>query len=182
MEHKREQEAASLPYFGIHKLAPYLRPYRFTMTAMIILGLLGGFVDIVLPLFQEYAIDHFIVQQDLDSMGAFIAAYAAVLMFQVAANGISAYQACEIEMYVGRDMKRISFNHLQTLAFSYFNRNSVGRSCIMESDEWDLVYFLYHWCCLCNAFRQCRAGFLGTDARAATHRGGGFFSKAAGKD
>ncbi len=126
MEHKREQEAASLPYFGIHKLAPYLRPYRFTMTAMIILGLLGGFVDIVLPLFQEYAIDHFIVQQDLDSMGAFIAAYAAVLMFQVAANGISAYQACEIEMYVGRDMKRISFNHLQTLAFSYFNRNSVG--------------------------------------------------------
>ena len=98
MEHKREQEAASLPYFGIHKLAPYLRPYRFTMTAMIILGLLGGFVDIVLPLFQEYAIDHFIVQQDLDSMGAFIAAYAAVLMFQVAANGISAYQACEIEM------------------------------------------------------------------------------------
>jgi len=126
MEHKREQEAASLPYFGIHKLAPYLRPYRFTMTAMIILGLLGGFVDIVLQLFQEYAIDHFIVQQDLDSMGAFIAAYAAVLMFQVAANGISAYQACEIEMYVGRDMKRISFNHLQTLAFSYFNRNSVG--------------------------------------------------------
>ena len=29
-------------------------------------------------------------------------------------------------MYVGRDMKRASFNHLQTLSFSYYNQNSVG--------------------------------------------------------
>ena len=29
-------------------------------------------------------------------------------------------------MYVGRDLKRASFNHLQTLSFSYFNQNSVG--------------------------------------------------------
>ena len=59
-------------------------------------------------------------------MGSFIAAYVAVLAFQVVANTISAYQACQIELYVGRDMKRASFNHLQTLAFSYYNQNSVG--------------------------------------------------------
>ncbi|MCI8663020.1 MAG: ABC transporter ATP-binding protein [Hungatella sp.] len=126
MEHKEENGAVSLPFFGIHKLAPYLRPYRFTMITMIVLGFAGGLVDIILPLFQEYAIDHFIVKENLSSMGGFIGAYGCVLIFQVIANGISAYQACEIEMYVGRDMKRESFNHLQTLAFSYFNRNSVG--------------------------------------------------------
>lgn len=126
MEHEKEKNTASLPYFGIHKLIPYLRPYRFTMITMIILGFAGGLVDIILPLFQEYAIDHFIVKGTLSSMGRFVAAYSAVLIFQVVANGISAYEACEIEMYVGRDMKRESFNHLQTLAFSYFNQNSVG--------------------------------------------------------
>lgn len=126
MEHKEENGAVSLPFFGIHKLAPYLRPYRFTMITMIVLGFAGGLVDIILPLFQEYAIDHFIVKENLSSMGGFIGAYGCVLIFQVIANGISAYQACEIEMYVGRDMKRESFNHLKTLAFSYFNRNSVG--------------------------------------------------------
>jgi len=122
----KEQEFHNLPYFGINKLLPYLRPYRFTIISMIVLGFAGGLVDIILPLFQEYAIDHFIGGQTTDTMGTFLVVYLVVLAFQVLANGISAYQACEIEMYVGRDMKRESFNHLQTLAFSYFNQNSVG--------------------------------------------------------
>lgn len=124
--HKKETEFKTLPYFGINKLLPYLRPYRGIIFWMITLGFTGGLVDIVLPLFQEYAIDHFIAKQTLDTMDTFIWVYLAVLAFQVIANGISAYQACQIEMYVGRDMKRESFNHLQTLAFSYFNQNSVG--------------------------------------------------------
>lgn len=123
---KNETEFKTLPYFGINKLLPYLKPYRGIIFWMITLGFAGGLVDIILPLFQEYAIDHFIAKQTLDTMGTFIWVYLGVLAFQVIANGISAYQACQIEMYVGRDMKRESFNHLQTLAFSYFNQNSVG--------------------------------------------------------
>ena len=123
---KKETEFKTLPYFGINKLLPYLKPYRGIIFWMITLGFAGGLVDIILPLFQEYAIDHFIAKQTLDTMNTFIWVYLGVLAFQVIANGISAYQACQIEMYVGRDMKRESFNHLQTLAFSYFNQNSVG--------------------------------------------------------
>ena len=122
-EHK---EYVSLPWFGIPKLLPYLRPYRGIIISMITLGLAGGFVDIIIPLFQRYALDHFIAEGTLDTLGAFIAVYIAVLIFQVIANMISAYGACKIEMYTGRDMKRASFNHLQTLAFSYYNQNSVG--------------------------------------------------------
>ncbi|MBR0305815.1 MAG: ABC transporter ATP-binding protein [Lachnospiraceae bacterium] len=123
---KKETEFKTLPYFGINKLLPYLKPYRGIIFWMITLGFAGGLVDIILPLFQEYAIDYFIAKQTLDTMNTFVWVYLGVLAFQVIANGISAYQACQIEMYVGRDMKRESFNHLQTLAFSYFNQNSVG--------------------------------------------------------
>lgn len=128
MAHKKDEqkEYVSLPYFGINKLLPYLKPYRGIIICMVILGLTGGLVDIILPLFQRYALNHFIAQGTLDALGSFIAAYVAVLAFQVIANTISAYQACQIELYVGRDMKRASFNHLQTLAFSYYNQNSVG--------------------------------------------------------
>ena len=126
MSKMTEQEFKRLPYFGINKLLPYLKPYRGIIFWMINLGFAGGLVDIILPLFQEYAIDHFIAKQTLDTMSTFIWIYLGVLAFQVLANGISAYQACQIEMYVGRDMKRESFNHLQNLAFSYFNQNSVG--------------------------------------------------------
>ena len=128
MAHEKDEqkEYVSLPYFGINKLLPYLKPYRRIVLCMVLLGLAGGTVDIVLPLFQRYALNHFITLGTLETLGSFIAAYLAVLAFQVIANTISAYQACQIELYVGRDMKRASFNHLQTLAFSYYNQNSVG--------------------------------------------------------
>lgn len=125
-ERKPESNQKLLPYFGIPKLLPFLKPYRWIIISMIVLGGAGGVVDIIMPLFQEYAINHFIAGQTLDTLGSFITAYLLILIFQVIANGISAYQACQIEMYVGRDMKRDSFNHLQTLVFSYFNQNSVG--------------------------------------------------------
>ena len=128
MAYKKDEqkEYVSLPWFGINKLLPYLKPYRRIIFCMIFLGLTGGLVDIVLPLFQRYALNQFIAAGTLTTLGSFIAAYIMVLAFQVVANTISAYQACQIEMYVGRDMKRASFDHLQTLAFSYYNQNSVG--------------------------------------------------------
>ncbi len=125
-QNEEQKEYVSLPYFGINKLIPYLKPYRWILFSMVTLGLAGGLVDIILPLFQRYALDNFIGKGALDSLTGFIIAYVLVLSFQVIANTISAYQACQIEMYVGRDMKRESFNHLQTLAFSYYNQNSVG--------------------------------------------------------
>ena len=126
MNNNEQKDFVSLKYFGIPKLFPYLKRYKGIMISMIILGLVGGTIDIILPLFQRYALNNFIEKNSLDSLTAFILAYLAILIFQVFANGISAYQACQIEMYVGRDMKRESFNHLQTLAFSYYNQNSVG--------------------------------------------------------
>ena len=128
MTHKSDEqkEYVSLPWFGIPKLLPYLRPYRGIILSMTLLGLGGGLVDIIVPLFQRYALNRFIVPGTLTPLGGFIAVYIGVLIFQVIVNTISCYQASQVEMYVGRDMKRASFNHLQTLAFSYYNQNSVG--------------------------------------------------------
>lgn len=123
---KTNEKKVHLPYFGIPKLWPYLRPYRFIFLSMVLLGALGSVGDVVLPLFQEYALDNFVAKGTMQGLRAFVAAYVAVLLTQVVVNAIAAYQACQIEMYVGRDLKRASFNHLQTLSLSYFNANSVG--------------------------------------------------------
>ncbi len=122
----KEKEQVSLPWFGIPKLFPYLKPYKGILISMIITTLLCGVIDIILPLFQRYALNYFIEANTLKNLKWFIIAYAVVLIAQVITSLICTYQACQIEMYVGRDMKRESFNHLQTLAFSYFNQNSVG--------------------------------------------------------
>ena len=83
------KEYVSLPYFGINKLLPYLKPYRFILISMVTLGLLGGFVDIILPLFQRYALNYFIEEETLDTLAVFILCYAGILIFQVVANGNS---------------------------------------------------------------------------------------------
>lgn len=120
------KDYVSLPYFGLNKLLPYLKPYRYTILSMVVLGLLTSSVDILWPLFQQYALDEFIGKGTLNGLGVFIACYVVCLLGQVIMSFISCYQANEVEMYVGRDLKRLSFNHLQTLSFSYYNQNSVG--------------------------------------------------------
>ena len=127
-EKKNDQKKAyvSLPWFGIPKIIPYLKPIKKTMICMVILGLLSTSVDVITPLFQRYAINHFIGLGTLDTLGGFIAAYLSVLVFQTAANIIAQYQAGKVEMSVTRDMRRACFNHLQELSFSYYNQNSVG--------------------------------------------------------
>ena len=115
-----------LPWFGLPRLVPFLKPYKGIVICMAVLVLLNGVIDICLPLFQQYAINNFIAKGTLQGLGGFIGLYVCVIALQIVFSMIDAYQACQIEMYVGRDLKRASFNHLQTLSFSYFNQNSVG--------------------------------------------------------
>ncbi len=122
----KEQSHKSLPLFGIPKLAPYLKPYGPLLLGMTLFGLLGSGMDAVIPLFQQYAIDNFIGGGTMHGVRPFIALYVLVMIVQVISNYVSAYGACKAELYIGRDLKREAFNHLQTLSFSYFNQNSVG--------------------------------------------------------
>ena len=123
---KHDETKKGLPFFGIPKLAPYLKPYRMLFFWMILMGAIGSGMDVVIPLFQQHAIDHFIADRTMDGIGGFLALYILVMIIQTASNYISAYGACRVELYIGRDLKREAFNHLQTLSFSYFNQNSVG--------------------------------------------------------
>ena len=121
-----EKTHTPVRWFGIPRLVPYMRPYGRLIRIMVLMGLYGSAMDAVIPLFQQYAIDHFIADSVLDGLWVFIGLYVLVIATQVASNYISAFGACKIELWVGRDLKRESFNHLQTLSFSYFNQNSVG--------------------------------------------------------
>lgn len=126
MTEKEKKEFKPLPHFGLDRLIPYVKPYTKTLVMMVSLAMVGTGIDIILPLFQKYAIANYITDSHLRGLWLFVALYAVVLCVQVASNFFSTYAASKVEMYVGRDMKRASFNHLQTLSFSYYNQNSVG--------------------------------------------------------
>ena len=135
-----------LRWFGIPKLFPYLKGYgKLVLVDMIALGFIGSAMDAVIPLFQQYAIDHFIADRTLAGLGTFVALYVLVMIVQTATNCVSALAACKAEMYIGRDLKRVCFNHLQTLSFSYFNQNSVGYIHARVMSDTDKIATILAW-------------------------------------
>ena len=123
---QKPEEQKSLPFFGIPRLFPYLKKYRKTLTWMVVCGLMSTGVDIAMPLFQRYALNHFISGNTLDTLPWYILAYVAVILFASCVNFVSCNGAMKTEVSVNRDLRKEAFDHLQTLSFSYYNQNSVG--------------------------------------------------------
>ena len=127
------------------KLFPYLAPYRRTVWMVFVLNLFCTLVDILLPLFQQYAIDHFIAGHTLEGLPAFALTYALALSLQTLSVIVFTRGCMRIEMYLGRDLKRACFVHLQTLSFSYYNVTPVGYLLTRVMSDTDRISSLVAW-------------------------------------
>ena len=108
------------------KMLPFLRPYYVNLFIVIVLNIVMALIDISMPLFQRYTIDHYIGGGTLEGIGWFTLLYTAAIVFQTAVVIISTRQSMFIEMKTNRDMKRACFVHLQTLSFSFYNVTPIG--------------------------------------------------------
>lgn len=108
------------------KMLPFFRKYRRQFLITIGLNVLLAGIDVLVPLFQSYAIDRFIVPKTVQGIGSFAGVYVAMIVGQTIAVYISVRAATKIEMNVGKDLKQAQFEHLQTLSFSYYNTTPVG--------------------------------------------------------
>ncbi len=125
-ELKDEGKKVSLPFFGIPKLMPFLKPYVKPFILCVICGIIGSAIDVIYPLFNRYAIDNFIGRGDLTGLPAFIILYLLVMVIQLITDYFAVTKEIASNINVSTDLRRASFNHLQTLSFSYFNQNNVG--------------------------------------------------------
>ena len=132
-------------FFGLGKMMPFIRPYFGGMLVMILLGALSSVADSVYPLFNRYAINHYIALGTLDTLTAFILLYLLVLFLQVICNVVSSYLIGKIELYIGRDMKNAVFHHLQTLSFSYYNTHNVGYIHARLMSDTDKIATAFTW-------------------------------------
>ncbi len=121
-----EQKTTHLKFFGIGKILPFLRKVQKQIWIMVFFGLMGSMTDIILPLFQRYALDHFVGLGKFDTIVLFLVLYILTILVAAGSNYISCALATIIEMRVNRELRQTGFDHLQTLSFSYFNQNSVG--------------------------------------------------------
>lgn len=154
------QKSTHLKFFGIGKILPFLRSVRGKLYVMICFGLISSLTDIIFPLFQRYALDHFVGLGTFDTLGVFLVLYIGTILVAAVSNYISCALATIIEMRVNRQLRQAGFNHLQTLSFSYFNQNSVGyiharlmsdTSRIGSLVSWSLVDFIWRFSYLVGA-------------------------------
>lgn len=143
------------------RLLPFLKPYRWLMLLLILTNIIISVVDVLLPLFQRYAVDHFIEQRSLAGFQTFIAGYVVVIVLQVLSFVFYTLSAMKMEMHMGRDLKKACFVHLQTLSFSYYNVTPVGyilarvmsdTNKISAITAWDMVYILWALTYVLSAF------------------------------
>ncbi|OLA32765.1 MAG: ABC transporter ATP-binding protein, partial [Firmicutes bacterium CAG:137_57_8] len=108
------------------RLTPLLAPYKMAFVGMFAFNALCALVDVVLPLFQRYAIGNFIEAGTLQGLVPYGLCYLAVILLQALSVVAFSRNSMHIEMSVGRDMRRVLFTHLQTLSFSFYNVTPVG--------------------------------------------------------
>lgn len=123
---KEKEKNIKLPFFGVPKLYPFIKPYLTMIVFMVTLGILSSLIDSVYPIFNRYALDNFVEKGTLEGLSTFVILYVLILVFQTLDNFISVYMCGKVEMYMDRDLRDAAFSHLQTLSFAYFNQNNVG--------------------------------------------------------
>ena len=123
---QKKKEQRRTRFFGIPLIMPYIRPYVPTVSFMIFLGILSSLADTIYPLFNSWALDHFVAEKTLDGLPVFLLLYILLMILQELDNYYCLYQCGKVEVEIDRDLRNAVFSHLQTLSFSYFNQNSVG--------------------------------------------------------
>ncbi|NBJ88661.1 ABC transporter ATP-binding protein [Acutalibacter sp. 1XD8-36] len=134
------------------KMLPYIKPYRKWVAAIAAAMLVEAFIAVMDTLIAGYVVDRFIAQRTHQGISVFVVLYAGMTVMRTLVQIVLGTLALRLEMYVGRDLKRDLFVHLQTLSFSYYNQTPVGTivaralndpARIAESIPWMMVDGVY---------------------------------------
>lgn len=145
MTHEEQEFTKSFDIRIWKKVLPFVKPFRVMLIMVIVMNLFCALIDIALPLFQRYAIDHFIEAGTTAGIWQFAAAYAAVVALQALTVIAFTRGNVRIEMRLGRDMKRACFVHLQKLSFSYYNVTPVGYILARVMNDTNRIAGLIAW-------------------------------------
>ena len=144
IEQKNQQgRFASLKTWA--KLLPFLKPYSRNMAVILSLMLVSAGCDLAYPLLSGYAVDHFVTPRQSQGVGWYALGYMAVVLAQMLCTMIFARSALKVEMYLGRDLKKRLFTHLQTLSFSYYNTTPVGTIMARVMSDTNKIGSVFAW-------------------------------------
>jgi len=144
----KEKQTVSQNKFDIHiwkKLLPFVRPYYKNLALVCCMMVGTAAIDIVIPLFQRYAIDNYISTGTTKGIVTFGLVYAGTLLLQALLVVFFSRISMVIEMNLGRDLRRSMVVHLQKLSFDYYNQTAVGYILARVMSDTNRICFIVAW-------------------------------------
>jgi len=111
----------------MRRLLTYLRPYRFWVTASLLLLSLTTGMQLLGPYITKVAIDTYIVARDLQGLNLAVLAYLATVLVGFISQYAQSYTMQRTGQWAMHDLRTQLFNHLQRQDLAFFDRNPVGR-------------------------------------------------------
>ena len=108
------------------KLLHIAKPFHKNLAIIAVFMALSAIMDVLFPMMTSYAIDNFITGQTTQGIPAFIGVYLGVLAFQVVAIFVFLRQSGYVETGTCYTIRKLGFQKLQELPFSYYDRMPVG--------------------------------------------------------
>ena len=128
MTDKKEsrQKRIALPLFGIPRILPFAKPYKKQFIGLVTAQILCSISDVLRPVLQKFALDHFVRESTLNGVVPFALVYALLIAVTAVISYFGVRGCLATEVSMDRDMREKAFSHLQELSFDYYNQNSVG--------------------------------------------------------
>ena len=126
MDKKDPREKIALPFFGIPRLIPFAKKYKKAIVGLVIAQVFTSVSDVLRPVLQKFALDHFVKEGTLQGIIPFALVYALLIVATAVVSYFGVKGCLATEVRLDRDMRDKAFKHLQELSFDYYNQNSVG--------------------------------------------------------
>lgn len=108
------------------KLIKVAKPYHKNLIAVVLFMAVSAIIDVIMPNMNAYAIDVFIANHSTAGLVGFVVAYAMLTAVQVATIFGFLRQCGIVETGTCYLIRKLGFQKLQELPFSYYDRMPVG--------------------------------------------------------
>ena len=108
------------------KLLKIAKPFHKNLWCIVLMMAMSAMIDVALPMMNAYAIDNFIAKHVSDGLVLFSAVYVLLLGIQVGTIYGFIRQSGYVETGVCYLIRKLGFQKLQELPFSYYDRMPVG--------------------------------------------------------